>query len=92
MHDTLDKQQASFGEIEGALSLNGAAAAANTRIELVDGQGRVVQSTVTTGEGNDRFRNVDRGKYKVRVTKGGFTSAEAPAAAAPAPKMNVDAL
>jgi squalene-hopene/tetraprenyl-beta-curcumene cyclase len=98
VHDTLEKQQQAFGEIEGALSLNGSLDAANTKIELVDDKGRVVQSTVTTKQGNYRFRNVDRGKYKVRVKKEGFTAAEAPvsaapaAAPAPAPKMNVDAL
>lgn len=96
VHDTLEKQQAAFGEIEGALTVGGAAPAANTRVELVDGEGRVVQSTLTTNEGNYRFRNVDRGKYKVRVKKAGFEHAEAaataaPAAAAPAPKMDLQA-
>jgi squalene-hopene/tetraprenyl-beta-curcumene cyclase len=97
VHDTLEKQQAAFGEVEGSLGVNNGGVAANTRVELVDDAGNVVQSTVTTNEGNYRFRNVDRGKYKVRVSRQGFAPAEAavtaaPAAAAPAPKMNLNAL
>ena len=96
VHDTLEKQAAAFGEIEGALTVDGPLPAANTRVELVDDEGRVVQSTLTTNEGNYRFRNVDRGKYKVRVRKAGFAAAEsaataAPAAKAAAPKMNLQA-
>ncbi|MFT3772927.1 MAG: carboxypeptidase regulatory-like domain-containing protein [Minicystis sp.] len=96
VHDTLEKQQQAFGEIEGNLMVNGAAPAANTRVELVDDQGRVVQSATTTNEGNYRFRNVDRGNYKVRVVRQGFQAAEAPVAAAPAaaraaPKMDLQA-
>lgn len=95
VHDTLEKQQQAFGEIEGALSVDGAMPLANTRVDLVDDHGNVVQSAVTTGEGNYRFRNVDKGSYKVRVNKRGFEAAEAPvtaapaAAARPAPKMDL---
>lgn len=95
VHDTLDAQRAKFGEVEGTLSVDGAAPAANTKVELVDDQGRVVQSTVTTNEGNYRFRNVDGGKYKVRVSRQGFQAAEAEvharaaAPAAAAPKMDL---
>lgn len=96
VHDTLDAQAATYGEIAGELAIEGGAASANTTVELVDGQGRVVQSTVTTDSGNYRFRNVDGGKYKVRVSKAGFRAAEVPAAAAPstkraAPKMDLQA-
>ncbi len=55
----------------------------------------MVQSAVTTNTGNYRFRNVNGGKYKVRVTRAGFRAVEAdvaPAAAAPpaaAPKMDL---
>ncbi len=93
VHDTIEAQHAAFGEVEGALGVNGAAAA-NTQVELVDGQGRVVQTVVTTGAGNYRFRNVDGGKYKVRATKQGFKALEAEVNAAPAapaamaPKMS----
>jgi squalene-hopene/tetraprenyl-beta-curcumene cyclase len=96
VHDTLEKQQQKFGEVEGNLTVGGDAAAANTRVELLDDQGRVVQAVTTTNEGNYRFRNVDRGNYKVRVSKQGFAAAEAavsaaPAAARPAPKMELQA-
>ncbi|APR76129.1 Ankyrin repeat protein [Minicystis rosea] len=96
VHDTLEKQQRAFGEVEGNLVVNGGAPAANTRVELVDAQGNVVQSAVTTNEGNYRFRNVDRGSYKVRVSRQGFRAVEAPVAAAPAaahaaPKMDLQA-
>lgn len=84
VHDTPEAQHATFGEVAGALSVGAAAPAANTRIDLVDEQGRVVQSTVTTEAGNYRFRNVDRGRYKVRVVKKGFQKAEADVSAAPA--------
>jgi squalene-hopene/tetraprenyl-beta-curcumene cyclase len=97
VHDTPEAQKARFGEVEGALDVGNGVAAANTKVELVDGQGRVVQSTTTTGAGNYRFRNVDGGKYKVRVSKKGFKAAEAdvsarPTAASPAPKVSLEAL
>jgi squalene-hopene/tetraprenyl-beta-curcumene cyclase len=97
VHDTLEKQQAAFGEVEGNLALDGSGVAANTRVELVDDKGNVVQSAVTTNEGNYRFRNVDRGNYRVRVNRQGFAPAEAavsaaPAAARPAPQMKLNAL
>jgi Carboxypeptidase regulatory-like domain len=92
VHDTLEHQHAAFGEVEGSLTVNGAAPAANTTVDLVDEQGRVVQSAQTNNSGNYRFRNIDGGKYKVRVSRPGFHAAEAdvsaargaPAAAAPA--------
>jgi squalene-hopene/tetraprenyl-beta-curcumene cyclase len=95
VHDTLEAQHAAFAEVEGSLSVNGAAPAANAPVELLDEQGRVVQSAVTTNTGNYRFRNVDGGKYKVRVKRQGFKPAEADVHAAPAappaaaPKMNL---
>ncbi len=97
VHDTLEAQQAAFGEVEGSLALDDDASAANTQVDLVDAQGRVLQSTRTTGNGSYRFRNVDRGNYKVRVRKDGFKAAEAevvarPAAAAPAKRMKLDLL
>lgn len=79
--DTEEAQHAAFAEVQGNLSVRGAAPAANTRVDLVDDQGRVLQSTVTTEAGNYRFKNVDSGKYKVRVQKKGFADQEAPVAA-----------
>ena len=52
--------------------------------ELVDAQGRVVQTVVTTNTGNYRFRNVDGGNYKVRAAKQGFKAVETEVHAAPA--------
>lgn len=83
-HDTPEVAQATMGEVEGQLSLGAADVAENTRVELVDGKGRVVQSTVSTRSGSYRFKNVDAGKYKVRVQKKGFKAAESEVNAAPA--------
>jgi hypothetical protein len=79
--DTDEKQKATFAEVQGQLSVRGDAPAANTQVDLVDDLGRVVQSTTTTEAGNYRFKNVDTGKYKVRVQKKGFAAMEAPVAA-----------
>ena len=76
VHDTPEAQHAAFGEVEGVLGVDGRGAA-NTQVDLVDDKGQVVQTTTTTGEGNYRFRNVDKGNYKVRVSKQGFKAAEA---------------
>jgi flagellar hook assembly protein FlgD len=81
---TPEYQRREYGEVAGTLQLPAAAAApaaapvpsANTEVQLVDGEGRVVQSTRTTDEGNYRFKNVDAGKYKVRVVKKGYQSSE----------------
>jgi squalene-hopene/tetraprenyl-beta-curcumene cyclase len=84
-HDSEAKQRQRYGEIEGQLSLKaGQGQSANTRMELVDDQGRVVQTTVTTEQGNYRFKNVDKGNYRVRAKKEGFRDLEQPVAAEPA--------
>ena len=44
----------------------------------------VVQSTVTTEQGNYRFKTVEKGKYRVRAKKEGFRDLEQPVDAAPA--------
>jgi len=76
-HDSESAQKAQFGEVEGNLSLKGGAlASSNTIVELVDDQGKVVQSTRTTEQGNYRFKNVNEGGYKVRTRKGGFADLE----------------
>ncbi|HEX8437396.1 carboxypeptidase regulatory-like domain-containing protein [Archangium sp.] len=84
-HDSESVQRQKYGEIEGQLSLKGGQGqSANTVMELVDDQGRVVQSTVTTEQGNYRFKNVDKGQYRVRAKKEGFRDLEQPVAAEPA--------
>jgi len=91
VHANPDVRRQAYGEIAGAIALpKGAGASANTRVDLVDARGRVVQSTVTTDEGNYRFKDVDAAKYKLRVSKSGFEAedievdAEAGEEAAPA--------
>jgi hypothetical protein len=76
--------------VAGQLQTHEARGAANTELELVDRQGNVVARTVTTEQGNYRFRNVDSGNYQVRASRRGFRAvsqavearAGAPAAAA----------
>jgi squalene-hopene/tetraprenyl-beta-curcumene cyclase len=93
-HDTASVQHDRFGEVEGKITWRkGSAQSANTLIELVDEKGHVVQSTRSTEQGNYRFKNVDGGKYKVRVTKDGFETKEAsvaPAAKAAPAAADVD--
>jgi hypothetical protein len=84
LNDTPEAQRAQFAEVEGQLLLDGAAPAANTKIELVDDAGNVVQSAVTTRAGQYRFKNVDKGAYRVRVQKRGFAGDEVRVQAAPA--------
>ena len=64
-----------FAEVSGKLDLKDRGAA-NTSVDLVDEEGRVVQQVWTTRDGNYRFQNVDAGKYKVRVNKKGFQREE----------------
>jgi squalene-hopene/tetraprenyl-beta-curcumene cyclase len=76
-HDSENVQRQRYGEIEGQLSLaGGKAQSANTLMELVDEKGNVVQSTRTTEQGNYRFKNVDKGNYRVRAKKEGFRDLE----------------
>ncbi len=83
VHDTAEKQWENYGQIQGAVSLPGGAAAGNAEIQLLDENDKVVGTTRSTGAGNYRFRNVDSGKkYKIVVRKDGFEAA--PVAAAPA--------
>jgi len=83
-HDAESIQRGRFGEVEGQLSITGGAGtSANTRVDLVDDKGNVVQSVRSTAQGNYRFKNVDAGKYKVRASKEGFSSQEAAVEAAP---------
>lgn len=85
LHDSEAAQRQRYGEVEGNLGLGGGKlASANTVVELVDDRGNVVQSTVTTEQGNYRFKNVDKGKYRVRAKKDGFQDLEQQIEAAPA--------
>jgi squalene-hopene/tetraprenyl-beta-curcumene cyclase len=70
------EQRAGWGELEGAVKLPGGGVAANAPVDLVDEGGNVVASTRSTAEGQYRFKNVDAGKYKLRVRKQGFDALE----------------
>jgi protocatechuate 3,4-dioxygenase beta subunit len=56
----------------------------------VDDDGNIVGETRTTAEGQYRFRNVKKGKYKVRVTKDGWGAEEQDVEAAPAAESSAD--
>jgi squalene-hopene/tetraprenyl-beta-curcumene cyclase len=87
-HDSAENEAQKFGQVYGALRLKGGARgeaqAANARVELVDEKGVVVQATSSTADGNYRFKNVDSGKYKVRVQKSGYAFDDVAVTAAPA--------
>ncbi|MBI2894815.1 MAG: carboxypeptidase regulatory-like domain-containing protein [Deltaproteobacteria bacterium] len=90
VHDTLEAQRAAFGEVAGQLRVDGAAPAANAEVELVDQSGNVLQRARTTHSGQYRFRNLERGRYSVRVRRPGFRDATAPVTAAPASTDSAD--
>ena len=74
-----------FGSVEGQLTMSrGAGVSANTEVELVDDQGKVVQKVKTTEQGNYLFKNVSGGNYRVRMRKEGFAPQESSVHAAPA--------
>ena len=84
-HDSELEQKKKFAEIEGNLALRGGAGiAANTMVELVDKNGRVVQTVRSTAQGNYRFKSVSAGNYRVRAHKAGWAAQEAAVEAAPA--------
>jgi len=88
LQDSEAVQRAKYGEIEGQLSIEGGAGvSANTVVELIDDNGKVVQRAQSTEQGNYRFKNVSGGKYKVRASKAGWKTEEkdVDAAAATAP-------
>ncbi len=91
VHDTPDAQHARYGQVAGQLNLEDGVAQ-NAEVELVDGEGNVVQRTTSTRSGRYRFRNVDRGRYQVRVRRRGVRRAEAEATveAAPAAEAAAD--
>lgn len=78
VHDTPEAQRARYAEVEGKLDLSrDGSGAANAQVDLVDDQGRVVQSVKSNAAGQYRFKGLDSGKYKVRVQKEGFKAEEA---------------
>jgi hypothetical protein len=70
-------QAANYANVGGRLALGGEEAdLANQEVELVDGDGAVVARTRSTANGQYLFKNIDEGKYKVRVKKEGFAAQE----------------
>ena len=84
VQDTVEAQRAQYGEVAGELQAAGRGGLANTQVDLLDGQGNVVQSVMSTASGNYRFRNVSGGQYQVRVQRHGYHEAVAPVSARPA--------
>lgn len=89
VHEDTAARDARYGQVTGQLQAEGAQAAANAEVELVDASGRVVQRTMSNEAGNWRFRDVDQGQYRVRVRRAGFRAAEMPVSAAPARASSV---
>ncbi|MFZ5469672.1 MAG: carboxypeptidase regulatory-like domain-containing protein [Myxococcota bacterium] len=76
-HDNPEKARAQFAEVAGKLELSpGGPVSQAAVVELLDNRGRVVQSVRSNEAGNYRFKNVDKGDYKVRVRKEGFRNLE----------------
>lgn len=94
VHDTEAAQAQRYGQVEGNLKMGKLGiGSANTTVDLVDDDGKVLQSVRSTETGNYRFKSVTPGKYKVRVRKDGFAPQESPVetkANAPASKADVD--
>lgn len=78
-HESDEARRKKYAEVQGQVRLQdqGGKRSANTVIELVDEKGEVVQRTRTTAQGNYRFKNVDEGRYRVRVKKRGWKDKEA---------------
>lgn len=70
VHAAPHEQQASYGQVTGAISFaDDGTSAAGATVELVNQQGQVVRRVRATKEGAYNFKNVDAAKYKIRVTK-----------------------
>lgn len=83
-HDDPEAARRQFAEVAGKLDLSrDGSGAANAMVDLVDDRGRVVQSVQSNEAGQYRFKNVDKGAYKVRARKDGFAAKEAEVQAAP---------
>ena len=92
LHDSDRVQRETYGEVEGNLKLGALGiGSSNTFVDLVDDDGKVIQSARSTEQGNYRFKNVTPGKYKVRARKEGYAPREAPvSASANAPATKAD--
>ena len=73
--DSLEAQARNYGAIQGKLSAKGAGIA-NTEVQLVDELGKVMATTRSTDDGQYRFKNVDAGKYKLKIMKKGYAPIE----------------
>ncbi len=85
-HESERVQRDTTGEIEGNLGLKGGSMgfAADSTVELVGDDGKVVATTRSNEAGNFRFKAVPKGTYKVRAKKEGYKDLEsAPVAAEP---------
>lgn len=83
-HEDPEEAKKKYAEVAGKLDLaRDGSGAANAMVDLVDDRGRVVQSVQSNEAGQYRFKNVDKGAYKVRVRKDGFGAREAEVQAAP---------
>jgi squalene-hopene/tetraprenyl-beta-curcumene cyclase len=91
VHATPESRSQAYGEVAGRLNwAESAEEVANAVIELVDGDGNVVESTRSTANGAYRFKDVAGGQYKVRVKKEGQKAQEAEVLAAPAAESSAD--
>lgn len=78
-HDSETVQRAQTGEVEGNLGMKGGAGfAADSTVELIDEQGKVVANTRSNEAGNFRFKAVPKGTYRVRAKKEGYKDLESP--------------
>jgi squalene-hopene/tetraprenyl-beta-curcumene cyclase len=89
VHDTEEAQANAFGQVAGSVALD-EGEVEGASVELVDEGGRVLQRATTTSSGQYRFRNVETGRYRVRVQRRGFRAEEAPVSAAPASSAEAD--
>lgn len=73
--DSVEAQAQNYGAIQGKLRAKGASIA-NTEVQLVDEGGNVMATTRSTDDGQYRFKNVDAGKYKLKIMKKGYQAME----------------
>lgn len=66
---TVELPLVSAGEVEGTLRRKGGGVLAGVSLELVDGEGRLVRSTLSEFDGFFLFEGVPYGTYRVRIEK-----------------------
>lgn len=66
---TVELPLVSAGEVEGTLRRKGGGVLAGVSLELIDGESRVVRSTLTEFDGFFLFEGVPYGSYRVRIEK-----------------------